>query len=146
MIQIINNISSRLALTIIAFFYILLAFSACRSSNNSCAQFKTGHFRYHIKGPEYQADYEIDRSDSVQVETDVNSGNYSKLSIKWTSPCTYELKLIESTLKFSDTIQQLRKTHSLKTEILSWTKDYYVFRSKMDKVDFVLTDTLWIEK
>lgn len=127
----------------ITFFLIACGFS---EKGSSCDRFKQGNFRYRFRGQNYQTDFLIHRNDSVQTEVDSKSGKASKLSIKWTGECKYELRLLETTFDFPDSVQRIRKMLPTQTEILSSTKDYYIFQTTRDNSDFVLTDTLWIEK
>lgn len=88
----------------------------------------------------------IERTDSIQIETIRETGAFTKLSLKWTDSCNYEVKMLETTFDLPDSIQYLRRTNAFKTEILSWTKDYYVFKSSREKSNFEMTDTLWVIK
>ena len=128
-------------------FTILFLFS-CTSSKyeKGCEQFKTGNFIFYIKGKQQDVSFMIERKDSIQIETEPISGKFSKLSIKWTDSCTYEIKMLETTFNLPDSIQKIRRENAFRTHIISWTKDYYVFRSTRDKSDFVLTDTMWLVK
>ncbi len=117
-----------------------------KSKENSCAQFRTGNFLFHLKDKRGDSFFTIKRNDSIQTETDEKTGNYSKLSVKWTDPCTYELKMIETTFPMSDSVQQIRKTNPFKTEILFFTKDYYIFKSQRFNSNYFMTDTMWVGK
>lgn len=110
-----------------------------------CSQLKTGSYRYHFRGQHANFFFSLDRNDSIQTETNEKTGSISKLAIRWTDKCKYELKFIESTESFPDSIQNIRKSIILKTEILSWTDRYYIFRSTRDDIDFVLKDTMWMK-
>jgi hypothetical protein len=110
----------------------------------SCEQFRNGNFKFNPKGQMLGTTFLIERKDSIQIETETKTGNYSRLSVKWTGPCKYEVKMLETTFNYPDSIQNVRRTQAFKTEILSWTKDYYVFRSTRENTNFVLTDTLWV--
>jgi hypothetical protein len=125
----------------------LLCFS-CSSSKKSkeCTQFKTGAFMYHFKMEQDDVYFSVNRNDSIQMEVNQKTGEFSKLAIKWTDNCSYELKLIESTVYYPDSIQEIIKKATLKTEIISSTADYYVFKAKSNNSDLVLTDTLWVRR
>lgn len=77
---------------------------------------------------------------------DLKSGETSKLAIRWTGECDYELRLLETTFDFPDSMQEIRESLPVKTKILSSAEDYYIFQTTRDNSDLVLTDTLWIEK
>jgi len=82
----------------------------------------------------------------MQTEKDEKTGNVAKLRIKWIDDCNYELKFIESTFNFPDSILQLQKAEILKTKIVGGTDDYYLFESKSNILKNVLKDTMWIKK
>ena len=129
---------------------LLLAtdFSACQSppAASACRRFRRGQFVYHLQGPGDRVDILVTRNDSIQTELYQQTGDVSRLAIRWADSCSYELRLLESTLKFSPAVQESRKRNVLRTQILSATTDYYVFRTKRDQVDFVMVDTLWLKK
>jgi hypothetical protein len=110
-----------------------------------CSQFKTGNFLYHFRGQQGVFFFSISRNDSVQTEINQKTGDTTTLAVTWVDKCKYELQIIESTARFSDSIQKIRKSLILRNEIVNWTDKYYVFKSKEDNSDFVLTDTLWIK-
>jgi hypothetical protein len=88
----------------------------------------------------------MNRNDSIQTEINQQTGDISRFAIKWTDECKYELKLMESTINYPDSIQKMEKNTPLKIEIISSTGDYYIFKSKRDDMDFILIDTLWIKR
>jgi hypothetical protein len=141
-------IKSFRSFSMIVFLCIVLSLLACGFSekDSNCDRFKQGNFRYRFRGQNYQTDFLIHRNDSVQTEVDSKSGKTSKLSVKWTGECKYELRLLETTFDFPDSVQGIRKILPTKTEILSSTKDYYIFQTTRENSDFVMTDTLWVEK
>ncbi|MDO7847742.1 hypothetical protein Q5H92_15345 [Hymenobacter sp. M29] len=111
-----------------------------------CQRFKTGHFQFRHHEPGFHFSSLIERTDSLQIERDEISGDISTLAVKWTGDCTYDLRLISSTKPFPDSIQHLRKTVPLHTEILGGTADYYLFKCYRDNSDLVITDTMWVRK
>ena len=123
---------------------IILFFSCSPTDNTDCEKFKNGNFVFKLHRQPGVVTY-ITRQDSIQTETDKQTGYFSKLRIRWTDKCKYELLLLETTFPFPDSIQNIRKTIPLKTEIISCSKDYYVFKSQRGN-SLVMTDTLWVEK
>jgi len=101
---------------------------------------------FRFKGELDGVTFLIQRKDSIQIETNKKAGTFTKLSVKWTSDCTYETRLIESNMPFPDSIQEMRKKVPLKVEIVKCASDYYVFRAKRDNDDYVMIDTLFVEK
>jgi hypothetical protein len=59
-----------------------------------CKQFRTGTF--YVKN---MPNIVITRDGQFQTETDPATGKYVKMSITWTSDCTYELRLVKSTMR-----------------------------------------------
>jgi hypothetical protein len=141
-----------ISLKIISIFFsaltLTILFFACIFSqkDKNCSQFRSGNFLYHFRGQQEDIYFSISRNDSIQTEINQRTGDVTKLAIRWTDNCKYELKLIESTAIFPDSIQNLRKSISVKNEIVSWTNDYYIFKAVREKSDLVLTDTLWLKK
>jgi hypothetical protein len=90
--------------------------------------------------------YAITREDTVQTELNKLNGDITQNSIKWISDCTYELRLLESTAVYPDSIKELRMASTLTVEIVSFTDLYYIYQSKSDVADRVMTDTLWVRE
>ena len=134
----------------LVFLGLLLAgfgWAACTGAPpTDCRRFQTGDFTFRHHDAQGGFSYLISRRTGIQTETDQQTGTVSRLAIKWTGPCTYELRLLESTDRFPPAVQAMRKKSPLRTEILSYTDTYYVFRSQRVGSDFVVTDTLWIKK
>ena len=128
--------------------FAIILFYSCMSlsSNKGCEQLKNGTFKFHLRTEQGDIFYSITRNDSIQIEVNNNTGSITKLSVRWTDKCKYELRLLESNSNFPDSIQQMRKVVPLKTEILSSTDNYYIFRAKRDNADYVMIDTMWIDK
>jgi hypothetical protein len=126
----------------------LLLLSACGGPRNQaeCQQFKTGHFLFRHDEPGFRYAAFIDRTDSIQTETDQLTGDVSTLAVKWIDDCHYELRLLHSTQPYADSIQQMRKTVPLRTAILGGTDRYYLFQSQRRKLDPVMTDTIWVRQ
>ena len=82
----------------------------------------------------------------IQTEKNQQTGAISTFTLAWIGPCTYELHPLESTEPYSPAIQAMRKRSPLRTEILSYTNTYCIFKSQRAGSDFIITDTLWIKK
>lgn len=123
----------------------ILILSCVDDKSVDCEHFKNGKFIFRPQGKDGNMVFFINRLDSIQIETERQTGYYSKLRVRWTDKCKYEVILIETTFPFSDSIQIIRKTVPLKTEIIMSTKDYYVFKSHRENF-FTMTDTMWAEK
>jgi len=127
---------------------VALGLTACHASPDGalCKRFKTGHFQFRHHEPGFHYSSLIDRTDSLQTERDEITGDVSKLAVTWTGDCTYDLRLISSTKPYPDSIQHMRKTVPLHTEILGGTADYYLFKCFRDNYNLVVTDTMWVRK
>lgn len=121
---------------------VISSFGHVASTNKGCEQFKSGKYLFKLDSPGRYISFLIDRNDSIQTETEKSTGKYTKLSIKWVEPCTYEVKMLETTFDFPDSVQQIRKSTPTRTQIISWTNDYYIF--KISRADYIMTDTMWI--
>ena len=124
---------------------VILFFFCGNKESGNCEQFKNGKFIFHLRLQNGEVFFTINRKDSIQMETDNHAGYYSKLLVKWTDKCKYETTLLETTFPFSDSIQKIRKTIPLKTEIISCTNDYYVFKTHRGNSP-TMTDTMWVDK
>jgi len=112
-------------------------------SCDNCEQFRNGKFKLTLKTKTEDIHFLIERNDSIQTETVVNTGQVAKLRIKWTSPCSYECLLLETWPAEDAETMSKRKTVQLQTNIISCSEDYYVFESK--KIDNkTFGDTIWV--
>ena len=109
----------------------------------NCAQYRTGHFRYQRFEP-FRYAARIDRNDSIQTETDELTGDVSRLAVRWTSDCHYELQLISSTKQLPDSLERYHRARPLQTEIIQANSRYYLFTSFREKGGLALTDTMWV--
>lgn len=85
----------RTLLFTVMFFVIATSFAQTDSLN--CAAFKTGKFYY--KEDSSKQTIKIKRTSNKQEETNTVTGVVIKYRIKWTSPCSYELKQLWSSSK-----------------------------------------------
>lgn len=114
--------------------------AACgnQQKEQDCSRYRTGHFKWHAQTPNGLRRYILERNDSIQLETDINSGMVTTMKIKWISPCRYELAYIKSNRYMPDSVIQFRKAHNVITTIVPGTHDYYLFESKADGFDHIL--------
>jgi len=131
----------------ITFFLFFSMITACQNTDtvSDCRQFHTGKFIFKSGNP-VKPLFSIVRDDSIQVETNLADNSVTKLAITWTDTCAYELRLLETTLTIADSMKNVGKTAPLRSEILSWTKQYYIFRTTSTASNKVLTDTMWVGK
>lgn len=129
------------------FFALLLITFICfscqnKNTNKDCSQFKNGNFIWKSKN----ASFSIIRKDSIQIEKEIGTNYYSKLFVSWIDDCHYEVKILESTYPFPDSIKEMRKKIILKTEIMSGTSDFYIFKSQSNQSSKIMIDTMWVDK
>jgi hypothetical protein len=125
-------------------FTILLWSCTSTQKQIDCSIFKKGRFELHS---EFDNSISIiERSDSIQTETNSQTGHVVKARVKWTGNCDYELNYFQQTTNTTDTIIPFIQTGTLKTQIIKATKGYYVFRSTMTGTDKTFTDTLRVVK
>ena len=129
--------------TIIVFSFFM------KTTDQSCDMFRTGKF-YIINKINKQR-INIERKDSLQVETNVETGDITVMKVKWSSSCEYELLFNYMTPKDvskSKDIQRVVETSvniPLRIKILSGTDTYYVFEARKEGFQN-LRDTVWLVK
>ena len=87
--------SMRIYLQILLF--IILTFCGCNTNDenkSTCQTFRTGIFSHHDY--EYNETYQIDRSDSLQTETNLKTKTTQISKIVWQSDCEYLLYKVKS--------------------------------------------------
>jgi len=127
------------------FCVFLLSFTlfACKTSFE-CANYKCGKF--FTFSPVTRNRINIERTDSLQVETDIKSGLIMKNRIVWKSPCEYEITGTYINKSTTDNIDSFFSITPIKVKIIGGNKDYYVFSARIDSANkFVeLADTMRI--
>jgi hypothetical protein len=135
------------------FFFILfiVILSGClqKKRDAECNRFQAGRFLITVKTSHTK--YIINRIDSIQTELNMDTDTITMMKIKWTSPCEYQLlreykriNTIDSNTKH--VIGRYINEVPLKVRIVAVNKDYYVFESKQDGIDFIYKDTMWVIK
>ena len=78
------------------YFFITLIIGSLFSCREklTCKNFRSGKFTYNTKIDNVQ--FMIDRSDSIQIETDLKTGFITKAKIKWISDCEFEMHYVSS--------------------------------------------------
>jgi len=120
-----------------------------KTTDQSCDMFRTGKF-YIINKINKQR-INIERKDSLQVETNAETGDITVMKVKWSSSCEYELLFNYMTPKDvskSKDIQRVVETSvniPLRIKILSGTDTYYVFEARKEGFQN-LRDTVWLVK
>lgn len=120
---------------------LVLSFS---DGSGKCSKYKDGKFS--LFGRSTGLHYIITRKGSTQTEITVETGSISKLSIKWLSDCSFEMKFISSTRKMDAETRKLYENMILTVQILGGTDRYYVCRSTSNIDSSPSTDTMWIKR
>lgn len=81
----------------------------------------------------------ITRNDSIQVEKIDGTNQQSTYRVKWTSPCAYELQMVEGN---PDAVA-FYKDKILKVNIISTEEDNYTYEARIDGIEFVSTQTIY---
>jgi len=92
------------------------------------------------------------RAKDKQIEYNLKSGDSTVYEIRWEKYCQYSLTYISSSETKSPTQQDVLNKPKLAYEILSVTRNYYVYNSYLDKVlpgnieyRQMSTDTAWLK-
>jgi hypothetical protein len=125
---------------------ILSATLSCNSTSQTqdCDKFKNGDFYLKLKLD--SSIISIKRNDSLQVETNVATGETITSKIKWTGPCELEMLFLSQSKDSPDSIIKFLQGKPVKSRIIKTGKNYYVFESKTDNINFTYTDTMWLGK
>lgn len=137
-----NKIIKAIALN---FSFFLCCCSISKKTDN-CTKYKTGSFSFHFENQQETVYFTFIRNDSMQIETNQNTGDISEFIIKWIDECSFQLKFIKGTENLTEDLLQFKKTMTITTTILHAADNYYLFEAKSDKSDYVLTDTIWVNK
>ena len=130
----------------VAVIFLTPLFWACQSKNKDCRIAKTGTFYYHSLKANLR--YKLIRTDSLQTEINLATGDSSFYRIKWKDGCTYNLSFIRTTRVMSDREKEFVSSHGLDCRILTVTSSYFIFKavSVPDIGLGPLTDTIWLRK
>ena len=104
--------------------------SNTNNRESDCSDFKTGKFK--LTDTAANKSFSIERIDSIQTETDLQSGAISKYKISWPSDCEYKLTIVEG----SDELMSLYKGKVLDIKITSTFANGYQFDLKAEGTDF----------
>lgn len=114
-----------------------------------CNQYKFGKFYIYNKVSKQRIN--IERKDSLQIETNVETGDITIMKVNWKTECEYELFFNYMTpkevskSKRSQTVVETFTDIPLRIKILSGTDSYYVFEASKQGFKS-LKDTIWFVK
>jgi len=117
----------------------------CKQSNN-CSKIKNGRFFYFAKTDNRKII--VDRTDSVQIETDPKTGESFESKIKWISECNYQLFMNLKPKITSDSPDKQITQAIINIEIISVKSEFYVCKgiSIVNEKKFEVVDTLFFLK
>ena len=109
---------------------------------DNCDAYKTGKYLYTA----FSSHVLIDRNDTLQVETNLDTRNKIYYKITWTGPCTYNLTFLSTTEHLSDFMLKDKKSAPLIVSIINGDDSYYFYESKRSNSALVYKDTIWARK
>ena len=128
---------------------IMIVCSWFSTTEQDCNMYKTGKFYIYNKINKQKIN--IERTDSLQIETNDVTGDMTILKVNWTGACQYELFFNYMTPKeISKRVDAERIVESLgssplQIKIVSGTESYYVFEASKQGFQG-LRDTVWVVK
>jgi len=130
-------------------FSIIIVFASFskKTAKQNCEVYKSGKFYIYNKVNKQRIN--IERRDSLQIETNETNGDITVMKVKWTGSCEYELLFNYMTPKEvskDKSVQRIFDVNGdipLQIKILSGTDSYYIFEA--GKKGFKnLRDTVWL--
>ena len=106
------------------------------STDNKCSEHKTGTFS--LKDEDLGTDHLIERTDSIQTETDLKTGATSRYKVTWVNDCEYQLNIIDG----GPEIMDFYRDKTLIIQITNTTRKGYTFQGFIKGTDLVVTQTL----
>jgi len=129
---------------------IIVVFSCfSKSVGPNCDAYRTGKFYVYNKTNKQKIN--IERRDSLQIETNETTDDITVMKVKWTGSCEYELLFNYMTPKEvskDKSVQRIFDVNGdipLKIKNLSGTDSYYIFEA-VKKGFKNLRDTVWLVK
>jgi len=128
---------------------VIALISFGKTAKQNCDKYKTGKFYIYNKANKQRIN--IERRDSLQIETNEQTGDITVLKVNWIGPCEYELLFNYMTPKEvskDKNIQRIFDSNGdipLQIKILGGTDSYYVFEAARKGLKN-LRDTVWLVK
>ncbi len=101
-----------------------------------CSNFKTGKFK--IVDVSINDSFIIDRTDSLQIETDLKSGEISTFRVHWLDDCNYTLTIV----KGPPSVMQFYFLKTLRIQIIETFTDGYKFKASLDGMNVSYYQTM----
>ncbi len=129
------------------FYLFIFLFSStitlfCCKSSLDCSRFKNGKFFTY--SPVTKDRIIIERTDSLQIETNTKTGYKNKSKIVWNNPCEYDIIEVSNNKSSLDNIDSFFNITPIHVIIIGSKKDYYIFSATVDSANkhVTYTDTL----
>jgi hypothetical protein len=138
-----RNLGSIIIMNYLSLFFVVTQILfACESKIEvRCEDFHNGTFQLNSN---LNGDISIiDRNDAIQTEILLKDSSTLEASVKWISPCEYELKFVGQKIRGEDSIVPFLQTNVLHTRILETNKNYCIFEANMQNNSIVFKDTLF---
>ena len=128
--------------------YVLVLIPAaaiCQTKRTSCEKLKNGTF--YLYPSDINKRYQAVRKGSIQIETDLDTGDTAILKIEWPRECTYTLQYVSGTKQRSKEEDDFWASHKITFDIVETGKDFYIFKGYVeDEPSFpTLQDTIWLK-
>ena len=138
----------QLSKSLLLFSIIIIIFTSfSKTGEQNCEMYRTGKFYIYNKTSRQKIN--IERRDSLQIETNETTYDITVMTVKWTGSCEYELLFNYATPKEvskDKSVQRIFDVNGdmpLQIKILSGTDSYYIFEA--GKKGFKsLSDTVWL--
>ena len=136
--------SMKISVCCFAAVFILTSFYCIASID--CSKIRNGKFYYYTKKGHRLVN--VERKDSLQTETDVQSGDLFKDKVVWTTDCHFQLFVGAFNEVKHTLIDTLLASTPLEVDILTITKDFYVCKGTVEILNkkIQLRDTLYFNK
>ena len=82
--------------------------------------------------------YIIERTDSIQIETLLKTGDKSKFKVKWINDCEYELIIMEG----PEVIMKYYEGKTLAVRLTETFHDHYTFEARLKGTEIKMTQAL----
>jgi hypothetical protein len=121
-------------------FSTFVIISCSQYKKSSCQVFKTGHFSIHseITGTNFM----IDRKDTLQIQTEKETGKVSEWKIRWVNDCEYDISLLRDNYGLVKSYE-FKELPTFNYKIIKTTSTYYIFQATYTPTQLFLSDTIW---
>ena len=121
------------------FFLLLLVLTiGTYGQDKKCSNFKVGEFKY--ANPEY-SDWQVNRTDSTQIETNTKNGIKIYSFVAWKSDCEYVLTSYK--VLNSDSKNIIDRVFNV--EIIKTLPNSYICISKNDAIDDMVLEMIKLD-